>query len=305
MLKALPFNSNVIALHGTVLIWGFTGVLGNLISLDAIHLVWYRVIIAFLGLFLYMKIRRQGIKIKAREMASILLVGAIIGIHWFFFFQSIKLSTVSVGLVSVSSVTLFTAILEPVFYRRSVSKLEVLIGILIISGIFMIFKFEAKYALGISLGLMGAICASVFSIMNSKLVKKHNPTLISLYEMLGAFIVISIYLGFHSGFRHGMNVSARDLIYLLILGLICTSVAYVIAVAVMKELSAFRVALATNLEPIYGIILAFIIFGKAEQMTAGFYAGASIIIGSIFLYSYLRSKHFEHQKTKFRNTRLK
>ncbi len=292
MFKHLALNRNVLALHGTVLIWGFTGVLGNLISIDAVHLVWYRVLIAFMGLLIYMIARRQNMRINLRDLLLILGVGAIIGLHWFFFFQSIKVANVSVGLVSISSVTLFTAILEPIFHKKKLSKLEIVIGIMIIAGILTIFSFESKYTLGISLGLVGAICASIFSIMNSKLVKRHDPKLISLYEMLGALIVASLYLGASSGFSTGMTLSKADLVYLLILGLICTSVAYVVAVDVMKELSAFRVALATNLEPIYGILLAFMIFGKAEHMTAGFYLGGFIIIGAIFLYSYLRSEAF-------------
>lgn len=277
-------------MHGTVVIWGFTGILGNLITVSSVHLVWYRVLIAFLTLFIYFKATKTPLKADRNAVIKFVLTGAIVGAHWIFFFQSIKSSTVSVALVCLSSVTLFTAILEPLINRKKVSKLEIFIGLTIITGIFMIFKFESRYTLGISFGLLCAFCASLFSIINSRQVKKHPPQLISFYEMTGAWFWISLFLLLSGGFNSSMKLHISDTIYLVILGTVCTSLAYVAGVSVMKELSAFRVALITNLEPVYGIVLAFLFFGKREHMTAGFYAGTLIILGSIFLYSYLRNR---------------
>jgi drug/metabolite transporter (DMT)-like permease len=153
----------------------------------------------------------------------------------------------------------------------------------------MIFKFESRYSAGIICGLLSALCASIFSIINSKQIQNRPAPIISFYELIGAWFWVSIYLLISEGLKAPVAISISDLFFLFILGTICTSLAYVAGVAVMKELSAFRVALITNLEPVYGIILAFIFFGKKEQMTPGFYAGAIIVLGTIFLYPYLKN----------------
>src|SRR6476661_5565587 len=182
------------------------------------------------------------------------------------------------------------AILEPLLNNKKISKIEIITGLLIICGIYTIFRFETKYTFGIICGLLSALFASLFSIINSKQVKNRPAPVISFYELIGAWVWISLYLYATEGFSMAMKLNNSDLIYLLILGTLCTSVAYVAGVSVMKELSAFRVALITNLEPVYGIILAFLFFGKKEQMTLGFYIGALIVLGAIFVYPYVRNK---------------
>lgn len=302
-IRNTSMNKNLLLLHATVLIWGFTGVLGNLIATDTMHLVWYRVMIAFVSLGVYIKTTGGKINMSKKDIYTILGTGAIVALHWFFFFESIKSSTVSVGLVCLSSVTLFTAILEPLINRTSISKLEIGIGASIVMGLLMIFKFETQYTLGISLGILAALSASIFSIINGRLVKRHDATQISFIEMGGAAIWINTYHLLTGGFNSSMLISKIDLFYLLVLGIVCTAVAYVVAVSVMKELSAFRVALATNLEPVYGIILAFIIFGKKEQMSGGFYVGACIVLGAVFLYPYIKTGLEKHKERKLlRNT---
>lgn len=283
-------TKNLIILHLTVVVWGFTGILGELISIQATQLVWYRVLIAFVSLFIYFKVANINITVSRETFVKLFFTGAIVGLHWMLFFQSIKSSTVSIALVCLSSLTLFTAILEPLLKREKISKLDILTGFLIICGIYLIFKFEKGYSFGIISGLSSALCASLFSIINSKQIKNRSAPIISFYELIGAWIWVSIFLYFTDGFTTSMSLNTEDLIYLLILGIICTSVAYVAGVAVMKDLSAFRVALITNLEPVYGILLAFIVFGKKEQMTSGFYVGAAIILTAIFLNPYLRNK---------------
>lgn len=283
-------KSNLLILHLTVLVWGFTGILGALISINEIYLVWYRVLIAVTTLYIYFKWNNTPFKVNRETFIKLFFTGAIVGLHWILFFGSIKASTVSVAMVCLSSLTLFTAILEPLMNKSRMSKLEILAGLFIIFGIYLIFKFETQYQTGIIMGLSSALCASIFSIINSKQVKNRDASIIGFYELTGAFFWISLYLLLTGGFNSAMKLPISDLIYLLILGTICTSVAYVAGVSVMKELSAFRVALITNLEPVYAIILALIIFGKTEQMTFGFYAGASIILGTIFLYPVAKNK---------------
>lgn len=286
----VSLKKSLITLHITVLVWGFTGILGVLISITAVHLVWYRVLIAFITLFIYFKFTDTPRKITREVFLKLFFTGAIVGAHWILFFQSIKSSNVSVGMVCLSSLTLFTAILEPILKRSRISRLEIIIGLMIIFGIYLIFKFETRYTTGIILGLLSAFCGSLFSIINSKQIQNRPAPIISFYELIGAWVWISIYMLFTNGFNASMKLNTADTIYLLILGIICTSIAYVAGVSVMKHLTAFRVALITNLEPIYGIILAFIFFGKNEQMTAGFYAGAVVILSSIFLHPFIKNK---------------
>jgi drug/metabolite transporter (DMT)-like permease len=282
-------SKNLIILHVTVFIWGFTGILGALITIDAVSLVWYRVLIAFISLYGYLLYKKVTIRVSRNAFFKLFFTGAIVAAHWILFFKSIKLSTVSVTLVTLSSLTLFTAILEPLIKRQKISRVEIFTGLLIISGIYMIFKFESRYSAGIICGLLSALCASIFSIINSKQIQNRPAPIISFYELIGAWFWVSIYLLISEGLKAPVALSISDLFFLFILGTICTSLAYVAGVAVMKELSAFRVALITNLEPVYGIILAFIFFGKKEQMTPGFYAGAIIVLGTIFLYPYLKN----------------
>lgn len=288
-------TKNLIILHLTVFVWGFTGILGKLISINAIALVWYRVLIAFITLFIYFKASKTIIKVSRNTFLKLFFTGAIVGLHWVLFFQSIKLSTVSVALVCLSSLTLFTALLEPLFNRKKVNSLDVLTGALIIVGITLIFKFESQYKLGIISGLCSALSASIFSIINSKQIKNRSAPIISFYELAGAWVWISIYIFSTDGFRNLNIPNPTDSIYLLILGILCTAVAYVAGVSVMKDLSAFKVALITNLEPVYGIILAFIFFGKKEQMTGGFYLGAILVLVSIFMHPLLQ-KYVEKRK---------
>ena len=288
--KTTEKHKNLIILHLTVFVWGFTGILGALISIPATQLVWYRVLIAFITLFAYFSFTKISLRVSKMVFLKLFFTGAIVGLHWILFFQSIKSSTVSVTLVCLSSLTLFTAILEPMFKRQKISTFDIVTGLIIICGIYMIFRFESQYTEGIIYGLISALCASIFSIINSKQIQSRPAPIISFYELIGAWVWISIFLWITEGYTASMKLNFDDLMYLLILGTVCTSLAYVAGVAVMKELSAFRVALITNLEPVYGIILAFIFFGKREQMTPGFYAGAVIILSTIFIYPFIKSR---------------
>jgi len=289
-------NKNLLILHFTVFIWGFTSILGALISVSAVQLVWFRVLIALVSLFFYFKFRRTDFKISRQTFLKLFFTGALVGGHWILFFASIKLSTVPVTLVCLSSMTLFTAILEPIFNKKRISKLEIVAGLLIILGIYLIFKFESHYTKGIITGLLSALLASTFSIINAKQVKQIEPAVISFFELMGALFWCSLYLLFTGGFNKSMILKPSDIGYLLLLGTICTSLAYVAGVSVMRELSAFRVALITNLEPVYGILMSFVFFGDMNKMTAGFWAGAVIILSTIFLFPVAQTRLQKRRK---------
>ncbi|SMC58970.1 DMT family transporter [Pedobacter nyackensis] len=283
--QAATPNKNLLILHFTVFIWGFTGILGALISVDAVQMVWYRVLIATITLFIYFKLSKTSLKVTKKQFLQFFFTGSIVAIHWIFFFYSIKVSTVSVTLVCLSSFTLFTAILEPIIKKQKIQIADIIIGLIIILGIYLIFKFESQYTLGIIFGLSAALGSSLFGTINSTFVQKSDPLVISFYEIAGAFFWISVYRLFDQTLlTERFNLSPNDWIYLIILGTICTALAYVAGVSVMRTITAFRVALVTNLEPVYGIILAFLFFGTKEAMSVGFYLGAIIILGSVFLY---------------------
>ena len=278
-------RKNLIILHITVFIWGFTGILGELISINAVQMVWYRVLIASVSLFVYFLWSKTGIKVSKKQFLQFFFTGSIVAVHWIFFFHSIKVANISVSLICLSSVTLFIAILEPLIKQQSISKGDIFIGLVIIAGIYLIFKFESKYTTGIIFGLSAALAASLFSTINSTLVQKTEPSIIGFYELSGAFFWITIYRLFDSSLiTETFNLSLMDWFYLIILGTICTAMAYVAGVGVMRTMSAFRVALITNLEPVYGVILAFLFFGSKERMTGGFYLGSLLILSAVFFY---------------------
>ncbi len=280
------------ALHVIVLVWGFTGILGKLISLDAYSIVWYRMLIAFVGLFVYAKIIRLPILVDPITLGKYLGVGFIVATHWILFFESIKVSTVSVALATMSSATLFTALLEPLFYRRKIIGYEMLFGVLVIAGLVMIFNFESSYYLGISLALLSAFCASLFTTINGKFIGSGEKSrVISLYEMLGGVVGITLYFFFTQQTSIWKSVPTWiDITSLLILGLVCTSLAFVVSVEVMKHLSPYTVSISINMEPVYSIVLALVFFGDEEQMSPGFYAGALLILSTILVNAYLKRK---------------
>ena len=270
-------------LHLIVLIYGFTAILGKLIELPALELVWYRMMIAILTFFIYLKFRKESVLVPRKVLFRLFGVGLIIALHWVTFYGAIKLSNVSVTLGCFATTTLFTSFLEPFFYRKRINVFEVLVGLIIIAGLYLIFTFETRYALGILVSLFSAFLAGLFTVLNKKLVAKHSSVQISFFEMIGGLAGLSIFITL-SG--RGIVVPAivpslSDLFYLIILATICTAFAHTTQVEVMKHLTAFTVTLAINLEPVYGIVMAFFIFGDTERMTSGFYLGTLIILLSV------------------------
>jgi drug/metabolite transporter (DMT)-like permease len=286
-----PTFADYAKLHAVILIWGFTGILGKLITVSSISIVWYRTLIAFLSIVVFLVIRKQNLLVSSSTALKYLGVGIIVALHWVFFFEALKVSTVSVTLATLASATLFTSLLEPLFFRKKVVLYEMLFGVLVIIGLVLIFNFETEYTLGIMYSLFSAFCASLFTTINGIFVSKGGiPTRITMYEMAGSVIIISVYLALNgtlnmhtlSLMNNGMDVFWMDLTYLLILAIVCTAIAFVVSVDVMKKLTPFTVSISINMEPIYSIILALIIFGESEKMSVGFYFGAGLVMATIF-----------------------
>lgn len=295
----MKLNKNLSLLHFTVFIWGFTAILGSLISIHALELVWYRMLIAGISLFIYLKISNKSLRINQTTFLRLFGIGCIVALHWVLFYYTIKISTISVALVTLSATALFISLLNPLINQSRLYKTDVIIGLVIIAGIYLIYHFESQYSIGILTGLLSSLTAAVFTLINEKQVKNRDAVTISAYQMLGGFMLLSAYL-FVSSFFQKLNlaITINDLIYLLLLGVICTAFAYVSGVKVMKEISAYTVALITNLEPVYGICLAFLIFGNKEKMTGGFYAGAAVILTAVFIHPVLKKKLPKLRKSK-------
>lgn len=268
-------------LHLVVLIFGFTAILGKLISVDAWMLVWYRLLIAVAGIGVYMLIRRRRFTLPPRAVIIIAATGLLIAAHWVLFFAAIKASNVSITLVCLSVAPLIVAFIEPLVFGRRVRQYEVVLSILVVMGLAFIFRIESGHRSGIILALSATLLSSIFVVINAVLVKQYNASVISFYELLGGLVGISLYLAGIGMHPWGFSLSWQDLIYLLILGLLCTAFAYIAAIEVMKTLSPYTVMLTVNMEPVYGIILALLIFGESEIMRPGFYAGAGLILLTI------------------------
>jgi drug/metabolite transporter (DMT)-like permease len=270
---------NYLHLHFIVFIWGFTAVLGALISLEAIPLVWYRMLLATFIIFIFLKYRKEKLKFSLKTLGGFALAGIIIALHWLTFFGAIKASNVSVTLAVLSTGAFFASLLEPLLYGRKIIFYEVLFGLIVIVGLYIIFDVEASYTLGIILALCSAFLSALFSVINGKFVLKHKASAISFYELMFGVLGISIYLAFAGRFTtEFFTLSAHDWIYLIILASACTAYAFIASIHVMKWISPYTVMLTINLEPVYGIILALIVLGDSENMSPQFYYGAVIIL---------------------------
>lgn len=284
--------------HIIVFIWGFTAVLGALITIEAVPLVWYRMLMASMLILFWILYRRKKLKLSPRTFLVLIVAGVVIALHWLTFFGAIKASNVSITLAMLSTGAFFTSIMEPIFYKRKVIWYEIVFGLVVIIGLYIIFQVETNYLTGIILALISAFLSAVFSLINGKLAKKEDAAVISFYELFTGTAAITLYLlglSFFGGETAGFNVqffslSGADLWYLFILGSICTAYAFIASVAVMKHLSPYTVMLTINLEPVYGILLAFWVFGDVEQMSTGFYYGAAIILTTVILNGFLKTK---------------
>jgi drug/metabolite transporter (DMT)-like permease len=278
-------------LHLIVFIWGFTAILGALISIQADALVWYRMLFAGVFLFFFILFKKQSFRIPIKEFFKLIFVGLLIAVHWIFFFKAIHISNVSITLSVFSLGAFFTSILEPIFYGRKVLWYEVLFGLVIIAGLALILQVEINYFEGMMFALASIIIGVLFTLMNGKLIEKHEPSVITFYEFLAGVFFISIYFLFENKFTFEFFIlTSNDWILLLILSSVCTAYAFTASVKVMRKLSPYTVMLTTSLEPVYGIILAFFIIGGKEKMSVEFYIGAILIVITVILNAVL--KHY-------------
>ena len=284
----------LIKLHIAVFLWGFTGVLGRLIELNEGLLVWYRILITIATLFAIFKYKKSFQQISTSLKFKLMRIGVIVAIHWLFFYGSIKYANVSISLICLSSIAFFTAIIEPLVIKRKISLIEITLSIISIIGIALIFHFDDKFRVGIILGILSAIFSAIFSIYNKKNIVETNSQTIIFYELIGGFIFLSLIGPFYLNIFPSVKLtpSLSDWFWLIILSWVCTVVAMDFSLQALKKISAFTLNLTVNLEPVYGIILAFIIFKEQNELSGTFYIGFILIIISVAL-QMLRIKKYK------------
>lgn len=292
---------NYLLLHLIVFIWGFTAILGALITIDAIPLVFFRLILAVAFIAMYFLVKKNSFKVDKKGLTKFLFTGIIIALHWIFFFKAIKVSNVSVALVTMSTAAFFTSLIEPIFFKRKVKAIEILLGLMVILGLYIIFNFESAYKLGIIYALISSFLGALFSVLNGLFIKTYDANRISFYQLLSGAVFVTLYLLVNHQFSISFfNLQQSDWIYLFILSSACTAYAFIISVKVMKHLSPYTVIITNNLEPIYAIVLALFIFGDKEKMNPEFYFGASLVLGVVLLNGIIKNKSAIKQKAKLK-----
>lgn len=284
-------------LHIAVLLYGFTAILGDLIQLSALVLVWWRVFITSISLLFLIQFGRNIRKLPKALILKYMGIGILVGVHWICFFGAIKYSNASITLVCLATTSFFTAFLEPMILKQKIKSYEILLGLLIIPGMMLVVNnTDISMQLGIWIGLLSAFLASLFSSLNKKLVDDADPMSITFLELGSAWLFISLIMPFFfMNNEVAFMPSGSDWLYLMVLSLLCTTFAYVISLDALRHISAFAATLTINLEPVYGIILAWLILKENEELNMGFYLGCGLILAAVFSYPFVKSK-FEKQK---------
>lgn len=284
-------NSYLLRLHFIVFLWGFTAILGKLISADAHILVFYRMSFAAVFLYLYLRIvKKESIKVTKGLLLKLVGIGSVMAFHWLFFFQSIKVSNVSIALSCLSLSTLFAALIEPLIFRRKPDWVEIIIGVIIVICISMIFNAELKYKEGIFYGILCALFGTIFSVFNGKIFGKTSSGNIIFYEIAGGWLIISLFFIFTGQISSVSEISYTDIALITLLASVFTAYPMFESVKLMKFISPFTLILTVNLEPVYGIILAFFIFGASEHMSPVFYIASLVMIIAIVINGIIKSR---------------
>ncbi len=284
-------------LHLIVFIWGFTAILGALITIEAEIIVWYRMLFAALFLAFYIFFSKKSFRVTGDSLLKLTLVGLLIALHWIFFFHAIHISNVSVTLSVFSLGAFLASLLEPLFYGRKVLWYEVFFGLIIIVALVIIMQVEVSYFKGMLFAFVSIVLGVLFTLFNGKLIQKHDSAVITFYEFMAGVFFISCYFIVQNKFTvEFFTVSFNNWVLLIVLSSVCTAYAFTASVKVMEKLSPYTVMLTTNLEPVYGIVLAYFIIGEKEKMSPSFYIGAFIIIVTVVLNGIL--KHQQDSKLK-------
>jgi drug/metabolite transporter (DMT)-like permease len=283
-------------LHVAIFLAGFTGILGRLITLNEGLLVWYRMLFSALGLFVLLLLTGKRTRWPESGLPALLGVGGIIALHWVFFYGSIKYANVSIALVCFSAVGFFTALIDPLLTRSRVKPVELMLGLLVMLGIYLIFHFDNQYRTGIILGVISSMLAALFTTFNKQLILQHGTDTVTLYEMSGGWLTLTLLLPFYIRQTAPDHIlpTFGDFLWLLFLSLLCTVLAFRLSLDALRKISPFTVNLSYNLEPVYGILLAFLVYAENKYLGPGFYAGFALILGTVLLQTWRTWKR-EHK----------
>ncbi len=284
-----PLRAHLL-MHGTVLVWGFTAILGRLISLSAIPLVWYRLVVVVAVMGVVVAVRRIGFVLTGSQRWRLPVVGALVALHWLLFYGCIKYAGIPVAVLCLSSSTFFTAVFEPLLFRRAATWQELVIGLLVMVGVGLLVKVEAGAdTTGLLMGLGSALFAAAFGTLNGQLAREVRGELMTFVELAAAAVVTTAFFFWRPGeFVAPSALSARDVGLLLTLAVGCTVVPWLWSLRVLKTLSPYTLALAVSLEPVYAMGLAWVLFPKAEQLTWRFYGGAGVLLGLVVVNTVLK-----------------
>jgi drug/metabolite transporter (DMT)-like permease len=284
-------------LHFIVFLWGFTAILGKLISADAPTLVFYRMSLAALFLYLFIRFfKKQSLQISKKLFFQLIGIGGLMAIHWLCFFHAIKVSNVAIALCCLATSTLFASIMEPLVFKRKLDVTEVVIGLIILICISLIFKIEFQYKIGIFFGVLAALFGTFFSVFNGKLYGKTTSGNIIFYEIFGGWALVALFYLISGQIFSVTEINYRDLALITLLAGVFTAFPMLESVSLMKYISPFTLILAVNLEPVYGIILAFFIFGESEKMTPIFYIASLVMILAIVINGILKARKNKRAK---------
>lgn len=294
-------TKDYIKLHFLVFLWGFTAVLGKLVSIPSVEMVFYRTLLAAVGMAVLIIAMRGSFVVSKSDFIKIMLTGFIVAIHWLTFFGAGRIANPSTSLVGFATCSFWAALIEPIAKRKKIHLLEIGLGVVVILGLYIIFARDFQYPLGLLLGVISGLTAAIFSVINSKLVVRINAQTITFYEMASACVIILLFLPVYqsSWADNGQLVLLplwSDWIYIAIMAWVCSVYAYSAAINLTKKLSVFFIQLALNLEPVYGITLALIVFGSKEVMSLNFYTGTFIIISAVAIYPFLKKRAEVHFK---------
>lgn len=292
MMRDVKLRSQL-QLHLLVFIAGFTGILGELITISAVNLVWFRMLLAVILMYAYAKYKKISLIVPGQAIFQFIIAGIIIALHWITFFASIKASNISIALAMFSTGAFFASLVEPIIFKRRIIGYEILLGLAVFGGVYIITDAALHFITGILLGIVSAFFSTLFAVLNGRHVLIYNATVLSIYEFLAGIIFITLWISIlDEGFSYGFfDIGLPNYLYLIILASVCTAYAFISAVQVMKHLSPFTVVLSYNLEPIYGISLAVIFFPTTEKMSFSFYVGAFIILCTVLLNAIFKRRY--------------
>jgi len=273
-------------LHLSIVLAGMTGVLGRLISINEGSLVWFRMLITVGLLWLFAGLRKDfGHNLSRKTVFRLVGIGGVIAAHWLCFYGGIKYANVSVALVAFSTLGFFSAIIEPIVLKRRPDLVEITLGLIAVAGVALIFHFDTQYKKGIVFSIVAAFLAALFTVLNKSVMEKHEAPLVTRYEMTGGFLVLSAILPFYFKSFHitWQNPVGIDWLWLIILGWLCTVWAFNLSLEALKKISPFTINLSYNLEPVYGIVLAFALFHENKDLNLSFYIGLALILLAVGL----------------------